>query len=157
MEDPVDAVGGVGTGLDDGAIGARPADGHIRGDVEIALWRPRLPLPRYREGVGAGGHAEGDPGEFVGFNNALTQCRLGPPESAVVVTTQPGQGWACTATFAPNSEVLSMVSVAVPVIRSPTARPLTVRVPLKLPLASVVTYAEIGLSFPVAGWDRCRT
>ena len=43
-----------------------------------------------------------------------------------------------TVKFCPNSEVLFDGSVAVAVIRSPAASPLTVRFPLKLPLASAV-------------------
>ena len=47
------------------------------------------------------------------------------------------------APFAPNSELLPDVSVAIPVIVSPVDIPLTVSVPMKLPLASAVRSSRI--------------
>ena len=55
-----------------------------------------------------------------------------------VTTVSASTGAVLTMQLTPNSEVFPLGSVAVAVTRSPTARPLTVSAPLKLPLASAV-------------------
>ena len=85
-----------------------------------------------------------------------------PPGASVVLPGSvplPNVTIGATSTLAPNSDVLLLPSVAVPVTLSPSARPLTVIDPLMLPLPSAVRTPRYVCPspYPVASMSDLKT